>query len=65
MTPAEFTAARAALGYTQGGLASVLGVGRRAVQYYEAGNRAIPEPIARIIRLGLIDKTILTRLRDG
>ena len=51
MTGEELIVARAALGYTQGDLASTLGVGRRTIQHWEAGERLVPEPIARIIRL--------------
>ncbi len=62
MTPADFRAIRAALGMTQGGLASALGIGRRTVQQYEADDRAIPETIARIMRLAQTDPSIVTRI---
>ena len=62
MTPAEFLAARAALGMTQGALATALGCGRRTVQQYEAGDRAIPETIARILRLATCEPDLLARL---
>ncbi|MDR3736051.1 MAG: helix-turn-helix domain-containing protein [Acidobacteriaceae bacterium] len=62
MTPTDLRTTRAALGYTQGGLATALGVGRRTVQQWEAGDRSVPEPIARILRLAIADPTILPRL---
>ena len=59
MTGPEFLAARTALGLTQGALATALGVARRTVQQWEAGDRAAPEPVARIIRAALADPNIL------
>ena len=61
MTPAEFLAARAALGLTQGGLAEALGVSRRTVEQWECGGRNIPEPLARVIRLVSADPELLRR----
>lgn len=49
MTAQEFKDAREELGWTQSALASALGVTLRAVQYYEAGQRAIPGPVDRIV----------------
>ncbi len=62
MTAAELQTARAALGLTQGALASALGVDRRTIQYWEGGDRSIPETIARLIRLALVDAALLDRL---
>ena len=62
MTPTEFLTCRSALNLTQSALASTLGVGRRAVQYWEAGEREVPEPVARILRLAQTDPSILARL---
>jgi len=62
MTGAELLAARTALGLTQGSLATALGAGRRSVQHWEAGERAIPETVARVMRAALIDRTILDRI---
>ncbi len=50
MTPTEFRELRARLGLTQAALAARLGVTDRAVRRYEAGDRAIAEPIARLLR---------------
>lgn len=62
MTGAELLAARATLGLTQGGLATALGVGRRTIQQYEADDRAIPELVARVVRVAVTDQTLLPRL---
>ncbi|WP_299956656.1 DNA-binding transcriptional regulator [Acidocella sp.] len=62
MTPAELHAARTALGMTQGALASALGVGRRTIQQYEAGDRAIPELVARIVRAAIKNREILNAI---
>lgn len=42
MTPADFIAARRAMGLTQRALAERLGVSTRAVQHWEAGTRPVP-----------------------
>jgi DNA-binding transcriptional regulator YiaG len=62
MTGAELRAARAALGLTQGALASAIGMGRRMVQYWEVDKHPIPEPVARIVRASLIDRSVLQRI---
>ena len=62
MTPADFRATRTALGMTQGALASALGVDRRTVQFWEAGDRAVPETVARIMRLAGAEPGLLARL---
>lgn len=62
MTPANFRAIRNALGLTQGALALRLGVGRRIVQYWESGERTIPETVARIMRVSIDDPAFLDRL---
>ena len=51
-----------ALGLTQGSLAVVLGAGRRTVQHWEAGERAIPVLVSRVLRAALIDRSILDRI---
>ncbi len=63
MTPADFRAIRAALGMTQGGLASALGVARRTIQHWEDGDRSVPETVARLMRLAASDAAILPRLK--
>ena len=62
MTGPELQTARTALGMTQGALASALGVDRRTVQFWEAGDRAIPETVARIVRLAIAEPELLMRL---
>jgi DNA-binding transcriptional regulator YiaG len=62
MTPTELHAARKALGLTQGAFAAALGVTRRSVQFWEAGDRAIPETVARLVRLAVSEPQILVRL---
>ena len=64
MTPAEFLAARNILGLTQGALASYLGASRRAVQFWEAGERAVPELVARVIRAEMAGFEMLDILSD-
>lgn len=51
MTAQEFKETRERLGQTQQGLAGVIGVTVRAVQYYEAGTRKIPGPVAALLKL--------------
>ena len=64
MTPAELTSARNILGMTQGALATALGASRRAVQFWEAGERAIPELVARVIRAEMAGFEMLDILSD-
>jgi len=64
MTPAELLAARNILGLTQGALATALGASRRAVQFWEAGERAIPELVARVIRAEMEGFEMLDILSD-
>lgn len=49
MTPAELRTLRKRLGLTQAALATRVGVGARAVRRWEAGDRKISVPIARLI----------------
>jgi DNA-binding transcriptional regulator YiaG len=65
VTASELQTARAALGLTQGGLATALGVGRRTVQNWEADDRAIPETVAKILRAALVDRTMLDRIASA
>jgi len=45
LTPAEFTAARRAMGMDQGQLANALGLTVRQINRYENGHSAIPKPV--------------------
>jgi DNA-binding transcriptional regulator YiaG len=47
--PQEFKRIREALGLTQGQLAEEIGVHRVTVAKWEAGDRGIPEPVARLL----------------
>ena len=49
MTPEEFRERRKALGETQVALAERLGVTRRCVQRYEAGERKISRTVAMLL----------------
>ena len=51
MTAEELKESIVTLGLTQTGLARVVGVTGRAMRFYIAGDREIPEPTARLIRL--------------
>lgn len=52
MTAKEFRAIREAARLTQAALAEYLGVsGFRTVQRYEAGDRKIPGPVEKLMRL--------------
>lgn len=49
MTPDEFKAIRAELGLSLTGMAQALGVSRRAILFYQSGERKIPEPIVKLL----------------
>jgi hypothetical protein len=51
MHPAEFRAILSRLGLTTAGAAELLGLTRRACEYYAAGARAVPPPVAKLLRL--------------
>jgi DNA-binding transcriptional regulator YiaG len=53
MTKDEYKAARERLGLTNVALAQALGIYIRTAQRYEAGDRNIPESIARLLRMYL------------
>jgi transcriptional regulator with XRE-family HTH domain len=48
MAPDELRRVRERLGWTQADLADALGVHRVTVAKWEAGDRSIPEPVARL-----------------
>jgi len=55
MTPTDFREACKRLGLSTGAqAATLLGVTLRAVRHYEAGTRAIPEPVSRLLRLLIV-----------
>ncbi len=51
MTPEQIKEERSRLGLTINQMADRLGVTPRAVSYYESGQRAIPLPIEKLIKL--------------
>ena len=50
MTSEEFKAIREKLKLTQGQLAYKIGLSERAIRYYEQGGRAIPVPVAMLLK---------------
>lgn len=50
MTAAEIRGARQSLGLTQPQMAAAIGVTKRAVQYYEAGERGVPKPVEMLVK---------------
>jgi DNA-binding transcriptional regulator YiaG len=66
MTPLELKAARKTLGLTQGELARALGMsGDRIVRRWESGERPVPGPVARMVRVFIEDRKVLRRYLDG
>lgn len=53
MTPHQYRAAIAALGLSQERAGDWLGIGRRTSQGYALGERPVPEPVAKLLRLVL------------
>ncbi len=65
MTPAQFRDIRRALGWTQKELASGVGVASaRTVRRWELGERKIPEPVARLLRV-IHGRRLRTKKRLG
>ena len=61
MKPADLKAARTRLGFTQEALAARLGLTRRTVVRYEAGERPVPGPVSGIIELLLLTSPTTNR----
>lgn len=61
MTPAALKAARTRLGFTQRSLAARLGVSRRTVIRYEAGDRPVPGPVKGMIEMLLLNSPAVNR----
>ena len=51
MTPEQIKEERSRLGFTGAQMAERIGVTPRAYAYYEAGQRAIPLPVQKLIKL--------------
>lgn len=63
MTPSEFRVALASLGVTQRGFAHMIGVSPRSVERWcTEGDPSVPEPVIRIVRASLADRTVLDRI---
>lgn len=56
MTPADFSSALSRLALSQSGAAAVLGVSDRALRMWISGDRAVPEPVAKLMRLMVAGK---------
>jgi len=64
LTPDELRALIKQLGLPQTRVAQCLGIERRTVVYWLSGERAIPEPIARILRLAAAGRINLNELEE-
>lgn len=51
MTPTQYRAALAQLGYSQEGVAELLGIGKRTSQSYALGETPVPRPVELLLRL--------------
>lgn len=51
ITPEQFKSERERLRLTISAMAEMLGVSSRAISYYEAGERPIPLPVQKLLRL--------------
>ena len=51
MTPSQYKAAIKTLGLSQEAAGDWLGVGRRTSQGWALGERPVPEPVAKLLRL--------------
>lgn len=56
MTPAQFRFALSRLGLTQVGAARLLGIDPRTARRYALGEREIPSPTAKLLRLAVAGK---------
>ena len=66
VTPLELKAARKVLGLTQNQLALALGMsGDRIVRRWESGERPVPGPAARLVRVFIEDRKVLRRYLGG
>lgn len=62
MTPTEFRASLSLLGLTQQGFARLSGQDDRTIRRYVSGERAIPEPVARLLWAMKRDRTLIEAL---
>lgn len=64
MTPPDLRAQLAHLGLTQAGAAALVGVDDRTMRRWIAGDRAVPEPVARLLWACQQFPALLEALRD-
>jgi hypothetical protein len=64
MTSAQFNTALRRLDLTQAGAARLLGVDGRTTRYWAAGDRAIPESIAILLRLLVAGKITIQDIEE-
>jgi DNA-binding transcriptional regulator YiaG len=65
MTPTEFRRIMDSLGLTQTGVSSVFGISDRAIRAWLTGERGIPEPLAKLLRLVVAGKVSVDDVRDA
>ena len=65
MTPTEFKRIMDSLGLTQTGASRVFGVSDRAIRSWLTGERSIPEPLAKLLRLVVTGKVSVDDVRDA
>lgn len=56
MTAEQFRAALSQLAYTQVGAGRMLGLNGRTVRHYAKGDREVPAPVVKLLRLALAGK---------
>ena len=62
MTPADFRSALQRLGLSQTGASRILGVADRTIRSWLTGERSVPEPVAKLMRLmasGAVSKEVV------
>jgi transcriptional regulator with XRE-family HTH domain len=65
MTPKQMQAALDKFGLTQAEGATMLGLSARAMRYYVNGQREIPLPTAKLIRLALAGKITIADIQKA
>lgn len=65
MTATDFRNTLASLGLSQSEASRVLGVTSRAVRMWVAGDRAVPEPLAKLVKLLASGKVTVDDVRDA
>lgn len=62
MTPADFRSTLQRLGLSQTGASRILGVADRTIRSWLTGERSVPEPVAKLMRLmasGAVSKEVV------